>query len=122
MGQGTLTYGTSLSAPIWASLLTIINEDRIAAGKPSVGFVNPLLYANPQAFFDVTQGTNPGCGTQGFPASPGWGKYNLQSPFATLKLQNVSLGCVRVISWKYLSRDFALLPQYITKLQYLKYC
>lgn len=72
MGSGTLTYGTSLSAPIWASLLTIINEDRLAAGQPSVGFVNPVLYANPGAFFDITQGTNPGCGTQGFPASPGW--------------------------------------------------
>ena len=24
------------------------------------------------AFHDVTNGTNPGCGTDGFPAMPGW--------------------------------------------------
>jgi tripeptidyl-peptidase-1 len=35
--------GTSMSAPIWASLLTLINEKRIAAGKGTLGFVNPIL-------------------------------------------------------------------------------
>lgn len=71
-GFGTLIYGTSLSAPIWASIITLINEERTKEGKPPVGFVNPVLYAHPEAFHDVTRGTNPGCGTQGFPASPGW--------------------------------------------------
>lgn len=37
-------YGTSLATPIWASILTIINEKRTAAGKGPVGFVNPTLY------------------------------------------------------------------------------
>ena len=35
--------GTSLSAPVWAAILTRINEERIAAGKSTVGFVNPTL-------------------------------------------------------------------------------
>lgn len=35
--------GTSLSAPIWAAVLTRVNEERIAAGKSTLGFVNPTL-------------------------------------------------------------------------------
>jgi tripeptidyl-peptidase-1 len=35
--------GTSLSAPLWGSILTLINEKRIAAGKGTLGFVNPAL-------------------------------------------------------------------------------
>ncbi|KAI2789280.1 Tripeptidyl-peptidase sed1 [Penicillium oxalicum] len=64
--------GTSASAPVFAAILVRINEERLAVGKPTVGFVNPVLYAHPEAFFDVTQGTNPGCGTKGFSAAAGW--------------------------------------------------
>lgn len=71
-GQLQLTFGTSLATPIWASIITLINEERTKDNKGPVGFVNPTLYAHPEAFFDITRGTNPGCGTQGFPASPGW--------------------------------------------------
>lgn len=35
--------GTSLSAPIWAAVLTLINERRLAANKSTVGFVQPVL-------------------------------------------------------------------------------
>lgn len=34
--------------------------------------MNPTLYKNPQVFNDITNGTNPGCLTQGFSAVPGW--------------------------------------------------
>lgn len=71
-GFPTLIGGTSASAPVFAGILTRINEERLAAGKSTVGFVNPVLYAHPQAFFDVTQGTNAGCKTQGFSAAEGW--------------------------------------------------
>jgi tripeptidyl-peptidase I len=40
-------------------------------GKRPVGFVNPVLYANPQIFNDITAGKNPGCGTNGFSAVEG---------------------------------------------------
>ncbi|KAE8419834.1 peptidase S8/S53 domain-containing protein [Aspergillus pseudocaelatus] len=71
-GLPTLVGGTSAAAPVFAALLTRINEERLAAGKKTVGFVNPVLYANPEVFFDVTKGSNQGCGTDGFPAAKGW--------------------------------------------------
>jgi subtilase family serine protease len=37
-------YGTSLAAPLWASVITLLNEERTAAGKGPVGFINPVLY------------------------------------------------------------------------------
>lgn len=64
--------GTSASAPIFAGIVTLLNEARIAAGKGPIGFLNPTLYANPGAFNDITIGSNPGCGTGGFNATPGW--------------------------------------------------
>ncbi|KAJ5666609.1 hypothetical protein N7462_011018 [Penicillium macrosclerotiorum] len=64
--------GTSASAPVFAAILTRINEERLAAKKPLVGFVNPVLYAHPEAFFDITKGNNSGCGTSGFFAAEGW--------------------------------------------------
>ncbi len=42
-GQWWTIGGTSLSAPLWGSMLTLINEKRIAAGKSTLGFVNPTL-------------------------------------------------------------------------------
>ncbi|KAK0227745.1 family S53 protease-like protein [Armillaria fumosa] len=70
-GQAGLVSGTSASSPIFASMISLINDRLIAAGKPVLGFLNPFLYANPAAFFDITTGNNPGCGTNGFPARAG---------------------------------------------------
>ncbi|KAL1595200.1 hypothetical protein SLS60_009888 [Paraconiothyrium brasiliense] len=71
-GALRLTGGTSASTPIFASVINLINEERIKAGKGPVGFVNPVLYAHPEVLNDITNGTNPGCGTDGFAASKGW--------------------------------------------------
>lgn len=49
-----------------------INEERLAANKTVVGFINPTLYKHPQVLNDITNGTNPGCLTQGFSAVKGW--------------------------------------------------
>ncbi|KAK1853235.1 protease s8 tripeptidyl peptidase [Colletotrichum chrysophilum] len=67
-----LISGTSAATPLFASLITIINEHRLQAGKAPVGFINPTLYANPQIFNDITSGNNEGCNTKGFSAVPGW--------------------------------------------------
>lgn len=67
-----LVYGTSASAPTLGAIVTLINEQLVDAGKSPVGFINPVLYANPDALVDVVSGTNPGCGTDGFAAAPGW--------------------------------------------------
>lgn len=90
-GEFTLSYGTSgmfpfhsswyrlaeltdvlASAPVFAAMLTLINEKRLLAGKSTVGFVNPALYAHPEVFNDVKYGRNPGCATDGFAARKGW--------------------------------------------------
>lgn len=77
-GHAELEGGTSASAPIFAAIITRINDERIAVGKKPVGFVNPVLYANPDVLHDITQGSNPtevNCGVAGrtgFVASPGW--------------------------------------------------
>ena len=67
-GIFSLTGGTSEAAPIFASIINRINEERLAAGKTSVGFLNPTLYANPSALNDVTKGSNRGCRLIVFPS------------------------------------------------------
>ncbi|MCJ1435182.1 hypothetical protein MMC27_004553 [Xylographa pallens] len=71
-GAISLVYGTSASAPVFGSIITLINEQRVAAGKSAVGFINPTLYANPTILNDITTGGNQGCGTAGFTAVSGW--------------------------------------------------
>jgi len=77
--------GTSCSTPVFGGILSLINGARMAAGKASVGFVNPALYSiqasTPNAFNDITSGIN-NCGENtgfgaltcayGFPAVKGW--------------------------------------------------
>ncbi|KAK4932151.1 hypothetical protein LTR49_001448 [Elasticomyces elasticus] len=72
--QGALIRigGTSASSPAFASILTRVNEERIAVGKKTIGFVNPVLYAHPEVLHDITVGNNSGCGTPGFYAATGW--------------------------------------------------
>lgn len=53
--------------------MSLLNDARIRAGKPSLGFLNPLIYSinliHTGAFNDITTGNNPGCGTEGFNVS-----------------------------------------------------
>lgn len=65
-------YGTSASSPTFASILTLINEQLLNFGRPTLGFVNPALYANPEILNDIVSGGNQGCGTAGFTAVRGW--------------------------------------------------
>lgn len=71
-GQLSLVYGTSASAPTFGSVITLINEQRAAQGKKSVGFINPTLYSHANILNDITIGGNQGCGTPGFTAVAGW--------------------------------------------------
>ncbi|KAK4554593.1 Tripeptidyl-peptidase sed1 [Recurvomyces mirabilis] len=71
-GLPTLIGGTSASSPAFAAILTRINEERLKAGKSTVGFVNPTLYSNPGVLHDITTGSNPGCGEAGFTCAKGW--------------------------------------------------
>ncbi|KAF7308336.1 Family S53 protease [Mycena chlorophos] len=71
-GQVTPVDGTSCSSPIFASVVSLINDQLATAGKAPLGFLNPFLYANAAALTDITAGNNPGCNTDGFPALKGW--------------------------------------------------
>lgn len=74
--------GTSASSPIFAGMVALLNNVRLAAGKPPVGFLNPLMYSiqasYPEVFYDVTVGEN-SCGafsccdrSLGFSTTTGW--------------------------------------------------
>ncbi|MCJ1416494.1 hypothetical protein MMC32_002832 [Xylographa parallela] len=71
-GNFTLEGGTSASTPIFSSIVNRINEERLLFGKKPIGFINPALYSHPEVLNDITCGSNPGCGTNGFEAVPGW--------------------------------------------------
>ncbi|KAJ7490723.1 family S53 protease [Mycena latifolia] len=71
-GGTTPVFGTSCSTPIFASIVALLNDQLIAAGKSPLGFLNQWLYSNPDMFNDVTTGSNPGCGAGGFEALAGW--------------------------------------------------
>ncbi len=71
-GQLMTVQGTSASAPVVASMLSKLNNARLHAGKRPVGFVNPVLYANPHLMNDILGGLNHGCGSDAFEAVGGW--------------------------------------------------
>jgi kumamolisin len=63
-GQPDVIGGTSAVAPLWAGLIALINE---SLGKPA-GFINALLYQNPNGDFNsITSGNN-----GAYSAGPGW--------------------------------------------------
>ena len=66
-GQNTVIGGTSAVAPLWAALIARINELRANEKLPSIGFLNPILYANDGALNDIEKGNN-----GGFDAAEGW--------------------------------------------------
>ncbi|KAI0760227.1 peptidase S8/S53 domain-containing protein [Fomes fomentarius] len=72
-GDFSSAYGTSTSAPVFASIIALLNDRLLSAGKRPMGFLNPFLYSTGAAAFDdVTSGSNPGCWTDGFQAANGW--------------------------------------------------
>lgn len=71
-GTFSLVYGTSASSPVFGSVIALINNELVAAGKSPVGFINPTLYAYPDVLNDITEGGNQGCDTDGFESATGW--------------------------------------------------
>ena len=57
-GRTGLVAGTSCSSPIFASVISLLNDRLIAAGRSPLGFLNPFLYssAGAAALNDVTTG------------------------------------------------------------------
>ncbi|KAI0059672.1 hypothetical protein BV25DRAFT_1908615 [Artomyces pyxidatus] len=72
-GQLTAAGGGQQATAAFAGLVSLLNDARLAHGKPPLGFLNPFLYSSGLAVFnDITSGNAPGCGTQGFNATEGW--------------------------------------------------
>jgi len=63
--------GTSCASPTAAGVFTLLNDLRFQQGKSTLGFLNPFIYAHPEAFSDITTGAGRGsCGE--WPAKKGW--------------------------------------------------
>ncbi|WP_433891187.1 S53 family peptidase [Streptomyces sp. CA-111067] len=81
--------GTSLSAPVWAAILTAADQLRATSGKPHLAVAGPAgdtahrdVYALGGSLNDVTTGSNGECGTQ-CTAGPGYDTVTgLGSPLA----------------------------------------
>jgi kumamolisin len=74
--------GTSFAAPMWAGYLALANEQAVANGNHTVGFINPSLYtiggssSYGSDFHDVTSGSNGFSATVGYDLATGWGSPN----------------------------------------------
>ncbi|KAH0586015.1 hypothetical protein H2248_007292 [Termitomyces sp. 'cryptogamus'] len=86
-GEFELVFGTSCSSPVVGSLITLVNDARIAMGKGPVGFINPAIYSEQfqDAFNDITMGGNQGCGTPGFDSTVGWDPVTGMCPATRLR-------------------------------------
>ncbi|RDW69757.1 subtilisin-like protein [Coleophoma cylindrospora] len=76
-GSAVAVTGTSCSTPTFASLVQLLNSDRIASGKSGLGFLNPWLYSTGSSgLTDITSGSITGCSGvisgAGFSAVSGW--------------------------------------------------
>ena len=71
--------GTSFAAPMWAGYLALANQQAVANGQPTLGFINPALYdiglgSNYDTDFnDITSGSNGYSATTGYDLATGWG-------------------------------------------------
>jgi Pro-kumamolisin, activation domain/Carbohydrate binding module (family 6) len=74
--------GTSFAAPMWAGYLALVNQQSVANGNKTVGFINPTLYSIGESssydsdFHDVTSGSNGFSATTGYDLATGWGSPN----------------------------------------------
>lgn len=81
--------GTSCAAPLWAGFTALINQQAVAASRPTVGFLNPAIYTIGRGgsytanFHDITSGNNYSssspslfAATTGYDLCTGWGTPN----------------------------------------------
>lgn len=115
-GQDDVVGGTSCASPLWAGFMSLINQQAAANGQPSLGFINPAIYALGRqasytlALHDITTGSNatPFSPPSMFPAvsgydlCTGWGTPNgsnlvnaLVAPGDTLRI-SPGLGFIAV--------------------------
>jgi hypothetical protein len=77
-GTNENTGGTSCSSPLWAGFTALVNQQAVAAGLPTVGFLNPALYnigtnsGYLASFDDVILGNNTNNVANEYVAAPGF--------------------------------------------------
>ncbi|CAG8366934.1 unnamed protein product [Penicillium salamii] len=63
LGKKSASGGTSAAAPTFAGIVGLLNDARLRARKPVLGFLNPFLYSRGrQALNDIVDGHSYGCG------------------------------------------------------------
>jgi len=76
-GMNQYTGGTSAAAPALSGMLSLINDALLNAGHSPLGFVNPLLYQNADAFQDIAKGNNNGfAAVEGYDPASGLGTFD----------------------------------------------
>jgi subtilase family serine protease len=72
--------GTSFAAPMWAGFMALVNQQRAAEGKSTLGFLNPTIYADnvtssySTGFHDITSGRSGSySAVTGYDLVTGWG-------------------------------------------------
>jgi subtilase family serine protease len=72
------TGGTSYASPRWAAFIALVNQQSVAAGHGTVGFINPAIYAIGKStsftsdFHDITSGNNRNAQGKSFNAVAGY--------------------------------------------------
>ncbi|KAH8987498.1 subtilisin-like protein [Lactarius hatsudake] len=80
----------TINAQIVAGVISLLNDYLITNGRSPLGFLNIRLYDDGFAGLnDITSGSNPGCGTNGFSAVPGWDPVTGLGTPDFQKLQNI---------------------------------
>lgn len=76
-GGDQVVGGTSASAPVLAGMIGLINDHLLNKGLSPLGFLNPFLYQNEDAFLDVTKGDNTGfAAVKGYDPASGLGTFS----------------------------------------------
>jgi len=75
--------GTSFAAPMWAAYIALVNQQLVANGEKTIGFLNPTIYAQnitsvyDTDFHDIASGTSGSySATTGYDLVTGWGSPN----------------------------------------------
>jgi subtilase family serine protease len=75
--------GTSFAAPMWAGYIALVNQQLVANGKSTIGFINPTIYMQNvtssygTGFHDITSGTSGNySAVPGYDLVTGWGSPN----------------------------------------------
>ncbi len=85
-GSSGALCGTSCAAPLWAGVTALINQQAVTAGRGTIGFLNPAIYAIGKSaacqsnFHDIVSGNNCSASspslfyaTAGYDLCTGWG-------------------------------------------------